>query len=153
MEASNGRLARVGVLGPTRATRPSVRVRPAKRTCKHHDIVPFADQIDMAEFKKKIEPAVERPGPVPPGDEVIIGPDPLPGLMHLYREPLGKLIPMSSAPCFARSSPHERAGRRPDAPGPVALPPRPGPGAMKSGAPYRILNNSAGRRILFSWRR
>ena len=49
----------------------------------------------MAEFKKKIEPAVERPGPAPPDAEVIIGPAPLPGLMHLYRDPLGKLIPMS----------------------------------------------------------
>ena len=49
----------------------------------------------MAEFKKKIEPAVERPGPATPGAEVFIGPAPSPGLMHLYREPLGKLIPMS----------------------------------------------------------
>ena len=33
-------------------------------------------------------------------------------------------------------------------PGPSPFPPRPGPGAMKSGAPYPILNNSAGWRIL-----
>ena len=30
----------------------------------------------------------------------------------------------------------------------LSFPPRPGPGAMKSGAPYPILNNSAGWRIL-----
>jgi hypothetical protein len=42
----------IRVVGPKRATRLSVRVRPAKRTCKHHDIDPFAYQIDMAEFKK-----------------------------------------------------------------------------------------------------
>jgi hypothetical protein len=40
-------------VGPTRATRLSVRVRPVKRTCQHHDINPFAYQIDMAEFKKE----------------------------------------------------------------------------------------------------
>ena len=86
----------------------------------------------MAEFKKKIEPAVERPGPAPPDAEVIIGPAPLPGLMHLYRDPLGKLIPMSSAPCFARSSPHGRAGRLPGAArtrrGPSPFPHVQGPG-------------------------
>ena len=48
----------------------------------------------MAEFKK-IEPAVERPGPATPDAEAIIGPAPLPALMHLYRGPLGKLVPMS----------------------------------------------------------
>jgi hypothetical protein len=46
-----GRRNCFGVVGPTRATRLSVRVQPAERTCKHHDIDPFAYQIDIAEFK------------------------------------------------------------------------------------------------------
>jgi hypothetical protein len=40
-------VARFGVVGPTRATRLSVRVRPAKRTCQHRDINPFADRQDI----------------------------------------------------------------------------------------------------------
>jgi hypothetical protein len=52
-EASASLPARVGIVGRTRATRPSVRVGPVKRTCRHHDIDPFAYQTDMAEFKKE----------------------------------------------------------------------------------------------------
>jgi hypothetical protein len=41
-EAANEVVARFGVVGPKRATRLSVRVRPVKRTCKQHHIDPFA---------------------------------------------------------------------------------------------------------------
>jgi hypothetical protein len=46
-EARNGRLARFGVVGPTRATRLSVRVQPVKRACWHHDIDPVAYLQDI----------------------------------------------------------------------------------------------------------
>jgi hypothetical protein len=45
--------ASVCLIGPKRAARLSVRVRPAKRTRKLRDIDPFAYRIDMAEFKKE----------------------------------------------------------------------------------------------------
>ena len=39
--------------GPLMQSRAVNAHRPVKRACKHHDIDPFAYQIDMAEFKKE----------------------------------------------------------------------------------------------------
>jgi hypothetical protein len=46
-EAAKGVVERVGVVGPKRAARQSVRARTVKQICEHHDIDPVAYLQDI----------------------------------------------------------------------------------------------------------